>query len=260
MSPTMRFLRHIILLVAALALAGCAALPADGPKSLGATLQVRDSLAESCKLSFTSVPAGGELTRHTGVDERGIYAVALLGTDDQLMRASYMVLPEQEPFIGRPNLIDNCLINFLSQLGQVWLQPWYYERIAAGEAVEENQEMRATLLGVEGEQVVLELTALDFAERVTGVGSAYPGNDQPAPAVEGDCGQRIVAGLGGQRLNLRAAPGTDAAILAKLPEGTEVSHLCTTQKNDGRIWARIAATVEGATVEGWVSEEFLASP
>jgi hypothetical protein len=54
-------------------------------------------------------------------------------------------------------------------------------------------------------------------------------------------------------VNLRAAPHTDAEILALLPDGTTVILLEQQQEVDGRVWQ----LVEVNGVEGWLTQEFL---
>lgn len=245
----------LLLIFAMALLVGCSVLPAPPPANLGITHLAREALAEPCKVTFTEQRLTDGMLSYTGADPRGVYTIDFVGTDDVLMRVTFTVTPEQEPTMWRPNYVDRCLVRLLAHIGQGWAHPWYYEHIDQGEAVEDVAGVRATLTGGGAENLVLEMTALDFTEQITGA-EAEPG----APTAETDCGPRVVAGLGGQRLNLRAQPGTDAAIVVKLAEGAEVRHLCATQVEGGRTWANVAAQAEGKPVRGWVSEEFLRQP
>ena len=67
----------------------------------------------------------------------------------------------------------------------------------------------------------------------------------PTPAT---CGQAIVAAPRG--LRLRAHPGTDAAILAKLPHQTRVELLCEVHVASDIRWVHVRA----GDREGWVAE------
>ena len=57
---------------------------------------------------------------------------------------------------------------------------------------------------------------------------------------------------GGKRLNVRSGAGTGSDIIARLSDGAKVTVLST---ENG--WSRIRATVNGKTVEGYVSAQYL---
>lgn len=57
---------------------------------------------------------------------------------------------------------------------------------------------------------------------------------------------------GGKRLNVRSGAGTGSDIIARLSDGAKIAVLST---ENG--WSRIRATVNGKTVEGYVSAQYL---
>lgn len=73
----------------------------------------------------------------------------------------------------------------------------------------------------------------------------------------------VVSGTGevlvvtGADLNLRAAPGLGAEVIATLPNGTRVRRLGGPELADDISWYRIRASVGNRAVEGWASGRFL---
>lgn len=72
---------------------------------------------------------------------------------------------------------------------------------------------------------------------------------------EGDAAGLVVATQDGGALNLRAAPSADAAVLARLAQGTALRSLGC-EEAGGRRWCRVAMPGDPG-LEGWAAEEFL---
>lgn len=257
LAPPRTIVMVLALSLSVLMIAGCGIAPEAQPITLGSTGVVKTNLTDVCHLTFTDEPIAGDLIRSVGVDQRGVYEVALIGVDDTLVRAIFTVKPEREPVMWRANYIDRCLIRFLAQLGHAWLHPWYYEEHQPGETVTQNREIRVALSGGGQADLILDIVTLDFVNRFGAEVTAVPPSDD---ATSNTCGFRVVAGLDGQRLNIRAAPDTDAAIVTKLIEGDQVTHLCDTQEADGRTWAHVEVRSGAEAIRGWASEEFLRQP
>jgi uncharacterized protein YraI len=66
-----------------------------------------------------------------------------------------------------------------------------------------------------------------------------------------------VAGTGGAGANVREAPSTSAAVLAVLPDGTEVQPLEGPVAGDGLYWLKIRSATN---VVGWVAADLLQPP
>jgi cell wall-associated NlpC family hydrolase len=80
--------------------------------------------------------------------------------------------------------------------------------------------------------------------------------DEPATELPAVSAQAVVGGTGGDGLNLRTAPGVEAAILTALPEGAHVTVIGGPVSDDaGDPWYQVAA---GGS-SGWAFGAFLVS-
>ncbi|MBI4493863.1 MAG: SH3 domain-containing protein [Chloroflexi bacterium] len=102
------------------------------------------------------------------------------------------------------------------------------------------------------ETVALEVLAPQAAPAPAGppTGASRP----PAAAAPAAPGRQEVGNTGGLGANLRAAPGTEAKVLAALPEGTALDPLDRANDASGRVWLKVR---DPRGMIGWVAQEYV---
>ena len=124
--------------------------------------------------------------------------------------------------------------------------------LVAGGLFLRNRSGTAPLGAIGVASVASETVATSLASptRLVRTPTPLPATPTPEPIVLHIQGAAIISNLNGNPLRVRAAAGTKARVVERLPEGTEVKIIEGPTLADGFTWWR----VEAGKVNGWVAE------